>query len=40
MRDMFILSKIWVQDNMCVLIGTLLGRNILLSTGTDRKLAA
>jgi hypothetical protein len=30
MRDIFILNEIWVQGKIYILIGTLLGLNILL----------
>jgi hypothetical protein len=32
MRDVFILNEIWVQDKICILVGTLLGSNILFIT--------
>jgi hypothetical protein len=32
MRGIFILKEIWVQDKICILVGTLLGWDILLIT--------
>jgi len=32
MRDIFILNEIWAQDKIYILVGTLLGWNILLIT--------
>jgi hypothetical protein len=32
MSDIFILNKIWAQDKIYILVGTLLGCNILLTT--------
>jgi hypothetical protein len=31
---MFILNEIWALDKMCVLVGTLLGENTLLTRST------
>jgi hypothetical protein len=32
MKNIFILNEIWAQDKIYILIGTLLGSNILLTT--------
>jgi hypothetical protein len=42
MRDILVLNEIWAQDKMYILVGTLLGLNILptLNTGTGSELQA
>jgi hypothetical protein len=40
MSDIFIVTEIWVKGKIYILIGTLLGSNVLLTlrTGTDSEL--